>query len=47
MKVPKHMRLDALTKEALYLRYTTETPDKENRPPARLTIKTVAALMKL
>ena len=41
------MRVDAQTKEALYLRYMTETPDKENKPPARLTVKTVASLMKL
>ena len=47
MRIPLNMRVDAQTKEALYLRYMTETPDKEDKPPARLTVKTVANLMKL
>ena len=38
---------DALVKEALYLRYGSEAPCKVDRPPALLTEKTVARLMKL
>ena len=34
-------------KEALYLRYGSEAPDKEDKPPALMTVATVAKLMKL
>ena len=34
-------------KEALYLRYGSEAPDKEGKPPALMTVVTVAQLMKL
>ena len=38
---------EALMKEALYLRYGSEAPNKADKPSPLLTAKTVANLMKI